>query len=136
MVPELLYTYITEASEYLETRNFGNVYAGVILGSGLSSVVDKFNIIEVIDYTEIPHLTGPSVESHSGKLFLAEHADKRVLIFSGRVHYYEGYDMWQVAFPVRIMSRLGASILITTRRGRRLESGVQGRWYYWNSGPH
>ena len=114
MSPQNLYDLISESSEWLKGNGIDRVDVGVVLGSGLGPVVEKFNKITSVSYKDVPHLAGTAVQSHKGELILAEVNNKRVLIFQGRIHYYEGYEMWQVAYPVRLIKALGGSRLITT----------------------
>ena len=114
MQPEMLYTYITEAVEYLRERGVGEVNAGLILGSGLGPVTEAFEEIATIKYDDIPHMGDPGAPGHKGRVVYASYGRSKLLIFQGRMHYYEGFPMWQVAFPVRLVSRLGANMLITT----------------------
>ena len=109
-----LYEYITETSEYLTERGVARVDVGIILGSGLARVREVVDVISEIDYEDIPHLPSPRVLGHGKKLVYGRIGDRNVMVFSGRVHYYEGYPMWQVAYPVRIIARMGASTLVTT----------------------
>ncbi len=88
----------------------------VILGSGLGKFVDSVSIAAEIPYEKIPGFPGSTVSGHAGKLVLAENADseKYFWIMRGRVHYYEGYSMEEVVFPVRVLSFLGVNKLLIT----------------------
>ena len=109
-----LFNYISETQEYLAKKGIKKVDTGIILGSGMSAISAKFNKILSIPYTDIPHLTNTAIKSHKGELIYAESAGKLLLIFAGRIHYYEGHEMWQVAYPVRILAAMGAKTLLTT----------------------
>jgi len=89
-----------------------SVQTGIILGSGLGNLVTEINIEQVIPYEEIPHFPLSTVEGHSGKLIYGTLGKVKVLAMQGRFHYYEGYDMKQVTFPVRVMKELGVKNLI------------------------
>lgn len=114
MSPTNLFERIQESKQKLQELGIDRVDIGIILGSGLGSVVDKFNTITSVPYLEIPHLAGTAVHSHKGQLVYAEVNNKRILIFVGRVHYYEGYEMWQVAYPVRLIKAMAGEVLIST----------------------
>jgi purine-nucleoside phosphorylase len=80
---------------------------GIILGTGLGGLVKEINIIDEIPYTDIPHFPVSTVQSHSGKLIFGELGGKHVVAMQGRFHFYEGYTMQEVTFPVRVMKFLG-----------------------------
>jgi len=86
----------------------------LILGSGLGSVVDAIDNPEVISPDELPNWPASTVEGHSGRLVIGRLQNQTVMVMQGRVHFYEGYSMAQVTFPVRVMQRLGIEILIVT----------------------
>lgn len=87
---------------------------GIILGTGLGQVTELMQITKQIDYKDIPNFPVSTVEGHSGKLIFGTLGDKYVMAMSGRFHYYEGYDMKQVTFPVRVMKELGVETLIVS----------------------
>ena len=80
---------------------------GVILGTGLGKLVDEIEIDHVLEYRDIPDFPVSTVESHKGRLIFGRLAGRRVVAMQGRFHYYEGYTMQQITFPVRVMKRLG-----------------------------
>jgi purine-nucleoside phosphorylase len=97
-----------ETVDYLQERVGSFVPEfGIILGTGLGALVNDLVIYESIPYEEIPFFPVSTVESHSGKLIFGELADRKVIVMQGRFHYYEGYTMEQVVYPVRIMKMLG-----------------------------
>ncbi len=85
---------------------------GIILGTGLGALVRSITVETEVLYREIPHFPESTVEGHAGELVFGRLSGKPVVAMSGRVHYYEGYTMQQVAFPVRVMRALGARTLI------------------------
>ncbi|UCE34715.1 MAG: purine-nucleoside phosphorylase [Deltaproteobacteria bacterium] len=87
---------------------------GVILGSGLGKLVEEFENPASIRYGDIPNFPIPAVEGHKGEVVAGSLAGVSVLAFSGRIHYYEGYTMEEVCFPVRVMSGLGVETVIIT----------------------
>lgn len=87
---------------------------GIILGTGLGGLVKEISVEFVLPYNEIPHFPVSTVEGHSGKLIFGELAGKKVMVMQGRFHYYEGYSMEQIAFPVRVMKNLGVRTLLVS----------------------
>ena len=87
---------------------------GIILGSGLGMLVDSFEDPVSIRFGDIPNFPGPTVEGHKGEVVAGRLAGVSVLAFSGRVHYYEGYTMEEVCFPISVMSGLGVETVIIT----------------------
>lgn len=87
---------------------------GIILGTGLGGLVSEIDIQCEIPYPEIPHFVSSTVESHSGRLLLGELSGRKIAAMQGRFHYYEGYSMQQITFPVRVIKALGASTLVVS----------------------
>jgi len=87
---------------------------GIILGTGLGDFADALRERTVVPYGEIPHFPVSTVESHAGELHLGRLAGRPVAVMKGRVHYYEGYSMRDVAFPVRVLKALGCRTMIAT----------------------
>lgn len=86
----------------------------VILGTGLGDLVNYIDISKEIDYKDIPNMPVSTVEGHSGKLIFGTLGGKYIMAMQGRFHYYEGYDMKQVTFPVRVMRELGVETLFVS----------------------
>jgi len=105
---------IHAAAEAIRRRTKVEPKVGIILGTGLGDFANAVKGETVIPYGEIPHFPVSTVESHAGELHLGTLADHPVAILKGRVHYYEGYSMRQVAFPVRVLKALGCDTLIVT----------------------
>lgn len=106
--------YIQEATEYLIEKGFEKPEIGIILGTGLGQLIDKVDIIEEVSYNHIPHFPTATVEFHKGKLIYGKIEDKTVVVMQGRFHLYEGYDLLDVTFPVRVMNRLGIKKLLVS----------------------
>ncbi|MDP2387962.1 MAG: purine-nucleoside phosphorylase [Bacteroidota bacterium] len=92
------------------TNNF-NPEIGIILGTGLGGLVKEISVEFVLPYETIPNFPVSTVEGHSGKLIFGLLGGKKVVAMQGRFHYYEGYSMEQVVFPVRVMKLLGIKML-------------------------
>jgi purine-nucleoside phosphorylase len=105
---------IEESARFIEERIRFAPSIGIILGTGLGALVDEIEIDRVIPYEEIPHFPVSTVETHKGNLVLGHIAGRPVVVMQGRFHYYEGYDLKQVTFPVRVMKRLGAQVLLVS----------------------
>ena len=80
---------------------------GIILGTGLGALVEDIEITDVIEYKDIPHFPVSTVEFHKGRLIFGKLVNRNVVIMQGRFHYYEGYNMQEVTFPVRVLRQLG-----------------------------
>lgn len=106
---------IREAVQSIRSRTKMRPRIGIILGTGLGGLAREIRKEAVIPYDAIPHFPVSTVESHHGKLIFGTLAGKKVVAMQGRFHYYEGYTMQQIAFPVRVMSRkvgLGVDTLL------------------------
>lgn len=104
---------IHEAAQYiqLKTSQF-KPFAGVILGTGLGGLVKEMQVEYTLSYEDIPNFPVSTVEGHSGKLLFGKLGGKDIMVMQGRFHYYEGYDMQKVVFPVRVMKVLGIQYLL------------------------
>ena len=106
---------IDESLKYIRKHTKMRPEIGIILGTGLGGLVKEIRKEIVLDYDEIPHFPISTVESHHGKLIFGTLAGKKIVAMQGRFHYYEGYSLQQVTFPVRVMSRrfgLGVKTLL------------------------
>ncbi|WP_161890616.1 purine-nucleoside phosphorylase [Pontibacter russatus] len=110
---------LLEAStQYIQEKTNGFVPEfGIILGTGLGALVKDVEVQYTLSYTDIPNFPVSTVESHSGKLILGLLAGRKVVVMQGRFHYYEGYSMEQVVFPVRVMKLLGVQQLFVSNAG-------------------
>nr|WP_026998369.1 purine-nucleoside phosphorylase [Eisenibacter elegans] len=98
---------------------------GIILGTGLGGLTQEINISHTIDYADIPHFPVSTVESHSGKLIFGTIGSRTVVAMQGRFHYYEGYSMQQVTFPVRVLKMLGIETLFVSNAAGGLNPTYQ-----------
>lgn len=107
-----------KAASYIKEQGVEEVEVGLILGSGLGELADEIENPIVIAYEDIPSFPVSTVEGHAGQLVYGLLGGKKVLALQGRFHYYEGYTMGEVTFPVRVMSSLNAhSIIVTNAAG-------------------
>lgn len=107
-------TQFNESVKYIQSKTNVKPSVGIILGTGLGGLVKEINIIDEIEYKDVPHFPVSTVESHSGKLIFGELGGKQVVAMQGRFHYYEGYDMKEVTYPVRVMKLLGIEKLFVS----------------------
>ncbi len=109
-----VFTRAKEAAQYIREQGVDDLEVGLILGSGLGELADEIEDRVVIQYTDIPSFPVSTVEGHAGQLVCGTLGGKKVVALQGRFHYYEGYSMEVVTFPVRVMSELGVESLIVT----------------------
>lgn len=106
---------IKQTAEYLQQNVKGEMpKLAIILGTGLGSLVDYIEDKQYFPYSEIPNFPVSTVQGHSGNLIVGNLGGKRVMAMQGRFHYYEGYAMSQVTFPVRVMKLLGIRCLFVS----------------------
>lgn len=105
---------INEAVQFIRTKTKTEPSVGIILGTGLGALVKDIQIEKEIPYQEIPHFPVSTVESHAGKLIFGKLGGKNVVAMQGRFHFYEGYTMQQITFPVRVMKFLGIKTLLVS----------------------
>jgi purine-nucleoside phosphorylase len=114
LTDETLFGRAEQAAAALRARCAVLPEIAVVLGSGLGAFADAVRDAVAIDYDEIPHWPAARVVGHAGRLVVGTISGKRVVVLSGRAHLYEGYDLATVAFPTRVMGRLGVKRLILT----------------------
>ncbi|MDY0408364.1 purine-nucleoside phosphorylase [Virgibacillus soli] len=105
---------VRETSEYIKEKLSIQPKIGLILGSGLGVLADNIENPVHLPYTDIPHFPKSTVAGHKGQLVIGTLQGKQVVAMQGRFHYYEGYSMEQVTFPVRVMKQLGIETIIVT----------------------
>ncbi len=108
----LLLQQLHETVTYIKSQFTGEAKIGIILGSGLGNFSAEIKADKEIAYSDIPHFPVSTVQGHSGKLMFGELSGKKVLVMSGRFHFYEGYNPQQVAYPVQVMKLLGIETLL------------------------
>ena len=106
---------LNEAKAYIESKTKGlKIYAGLVLGSGLGDMANEIKDPVIINYKDIPHFPVSTVPGHAGRLVIGELEGRNVICMQGRFHFYEGYEMDQVVFPIQVMKLLGVERLILT----------------------
>lgn len=116
---------IKEAASYIQQHGITAPEVGIILGTGLGNLVKEVKIEITLDYEDIPHFPVSTVETHMGKLMYGELSGKKVLIMNGRFHYYEGYNLQQITFPVRVMKMLGINHLLVSNAAGAINLKMQ-----------
>ena len=109
-----LYDQIQEALQYIRLYTDFQPRYGIVLGTGLGNLTDELLIAYEIDYRDIPNFPVSTVQSHKGKLVFGYLEEQPVVVMAGRFHYYEGYTMQQITFPIRVMKFLGVQTVIIT----------------------
>jgi purine-nucleoside phosphorylase len=109
-----LYDMLKETTEFIRTKTDKKPSIGIILGTGLGKLAEEIDKETVIGYENIPHFPVSTVESHAGKLLFGKLGGKDVLAMQGRFHYYEGYPLQKVTYPVRVMKQLGVETIIVS----------------------
>ncbi len=110
----LLREQIDQAVAAIRARTDAAPQVGIIIGTGLGQIGEAIEQTAVIEYDDIPGFPVPTVESHRGRLIFGTLGGKQVVAMQGRFHYYEGYSMEQITFPVRVMKALGADTLLVS----------------------
>ncbi len=114
---------IEEAAAFLTGKGFRGAKVGVVLGTGLGSFVDHMQVYTLVSYHEIPHFPLSTVEFHEGQLLLGSIGATTVIAMRGRFHYYEGYSMQQICFPVRVLRALGIETLLLSNAAGSMNPG-------------
>jgi len=116
---------IAETTRYLTSYDFNNIDTAIVLGTGLGSFLNHVDIIKSIPYQEIPNFTEATVEFHKGNLVLANLKGKKVIVLQGRFHYYEGYSMQEITFPIRVLGALGVQQLFLSNAAGGMNAGYK-----------
>ena len=116
---------IASSYRYLITQTEIKPQIGIILGTGLGGLIRDIEIINTISYQDIPHFPVSTVENHAGKLIFGRLGGKEVVVMQGRFHYYEGYSMQQITFPIRIMKKLGIHTLLISNAAGGMNPQLQ-----------
>ncbi len=105
---------ISEATAYLKNKGFENPEIGIVLGTGLKKFIDQMEVEVQIPYSKIPHFPVATMEYHAGHLIMGTCGGKRVIAMQGRYHFYEGYSMKEITFPIRVFKNMGISKLLVS----------------------
>lgn len=102
---------IRKTTEYIRSKVTSSPETGIVLGTGLGGLADEIRVYGELSYRDIPGFPVSTVEGHDGKLIFGTLGEKQVMAMKGRFHYYEGYSMQQIIFPIRIMKFMGIRYL-------------------------
>ncbi len=116
---------IKETADFLKNQIGSKPVAGIILGSGLGGLVNSITVEKSFDYNEIPNFPVSTVEGHKGKFIFGKLEGKNVVAMQGRFHYYEGYSLQEVTFPVRVMKMLGIEYLFLSNAAGGLNKAFE-----------
>lgn len=122
---ELTPTLVKETAEYLRKSGFKQPTVGITLGTGLGAMVEKINDAIVVPYASIPNFPEATVEFHKGNLIYGSIGNTAVIAMQGRFHYYEGYSMQQITFPVRVMKELGVKYIFLSNAAGGMNTGFK-----------
>jgi purine-nucleoside phosphorylase len=103
---------IKDTADFIRNQGFTRGEIGIVLGTGLGNLVTKIKIEKELSYSDIPNFPVSTVEFHSGKLIYGKLGGKQVIVMQGRFHFYEGYQMDEIVFPLRVMKILGINTLL------------------------
>ena len=109
-----LFDKITEASEAIRSQWNKTPHAGIILGTGLGSLVEEIDVEATLDYADIPHFPESTAVSHAGRLICGTLGGLPIMAMEGRMHMYEGYPLKSITLPVRVMQAMGAELLVVS----------------------
>lgn len=116
---------IKETAEWLKAHTQLRPHTAIVLGTGLGRLAAEIEVIDAFPYSEIPHFPVSTVEGHSGRLLFGRLGGKEVMAMEGRFHYYEGYNMKQVTFPVRVMHEMGIRTLFVSNAAGGMNSAFE-----------
>ncbi len=120
-----LYDQVQECIAFIRKRSDFQPKLGIILGTGLSSLAEEIVVEKEFNYGLLPFFPLTTVESHAGKLILGRLNGVAVVAMAGRFHYYEGYSMQQLTFPVRVLQALGIEQLIVSNAAGSVNAGIE-----------
>jgi len=123
--PETLYERAEHAARFIRARAGEDVRVALVLGSGLGAFADELEDARAIPYSEIPGFARPTVEGHAGRLVVGRAGGATVAAMQGRFHFYEGYTLEEVTFPVRVFGLLGAKSLVLTNAAGGLNNSYE-----------
>ncbi|MEO6488820.1 MAG: purine-nucleoside phosphorylase [Ferruginibacter sp.] len=113
---------VEETNQFLTAKGFTGAKTAIVLGTGLGSLIKQLETIHQVSYNDIPHFVSSTVEFHKGQLLLGSLGGTRVIIMQGRFHYYEGYTMQEVTFPIRVLKALGIECLLLSNAAGGINS--------------
>jgi len=125
LTPGTLYERAEHAARFIRSRAAEEVRVALVLGSGLGAFADELEAAEAIPYSEIPGFARPTVEGHAGRLVVGRVGGVGVAAMQGRFHFYEGYALEEVTFPVRVLALSGVKTLVLTNAAGGLNNSLK-----------
>lgn len=116
---------VKESVAFLKEKGFDKPDTGIILGTGLGKMVEHFEVIHTISYEDIPYFPTSTMEFHPGKLIYGKLNGKTLVALQGRFHYYEGYELDEITFPIRVLKFLGIKSLLISNAGGSMNPAMQ-----------
>ncbi|MFL6335451.1 MAG: purine-nucleoside phosphorylase [Pyrinomonadaceae bacterium] len=123
--PETLYERAEHAARFIHAEAGEDVRVALVLGSGLGAFADELEDARAIPYSDIPGFARPTVEGHAGRLVIGKAGGATVAAMQGRFHFYEGYTLEEVTFPIRVLGLLGAKSLVLTNAAGGLNNSYE-----------
>ncbi|MBR0272552.1 MAG: purine-nucleoside phosphorylase [Bacteroidaceae bacterium] len=120
-----MYEKIQETASWLKAKMSTHPTTAIILGTGLGKLAEEIEVAQAIDYKDIPNFPVSTVEGHSGRLIFGKLGGVDIMAMKGRFHYYEGYSMKEVTFPVRVMYELGIKTLFVSNAAGGMNPGFK-----------
>lgn len=120
-----MFEQIQETATWLKAHTTLRPTTAIILGTGLGRLAEEIEVVDRFSYSDIPHFPISTVEGHSGALIFGRLGGKEVLAMQGRFHYYEGYSMKEVTFPIRVMHELGITTLFVSNAAGGMEPSFE-----------
>lgn len=114
-----------ETINFIKSKTNIQPKVGIVLGSGLGDIANRISTKDIIAYKDIPNFIAPTIEGHKGNLIFGYIDSTPVVLMQGRNHYYEGYTMRQITYPIKVMKELGVDILITSNATGGLNSSFK-----------
>jgi purine-nucleoside phosphorylase len=108
---------INQTADFLRSKGITSPEIGIVLGTGLGKMVNEIEIDVVLDYADIPNFPVSTVEFHRGRLVYGKLRGRNVLAMQGRFHFYEGYSLQEITFPIRVMKKMGVTTLLLSNAG-------------------
>ena len=118
---------INQTTSYIDQKIKNKPEIGIILGTGLAALVKEIEVETILSYEDIPNFPVSTVEGHYGKLIFGKLGGKQVMAMQGRFHFYEGYTMQQVTFPVRVMKFMGIETLFVSNASGGMDPSFECR---------
>lgn len=120
-----MFSKVSEAADFIKEKINFQPEVGIVLGTGLGGLATEINDPVRIPYEEIPHFPASTVEGHAGELIMGTLNSRKVVAMRGRFHFYEGYNLQEVVFPIRVMKYLGIKYLILSNASGGLNPGFE-----------